>query len=186
MHGVVSQSVSWYYIWHTSNILIFIILHLYYIKEGIIFRERIIGEGRIGEGIIGERILLEKEQTKAYDHVESSQLVKNSPRIFLLHLFFLMFFLLLLFFLHFWQKFREKEKEQTKVYDHVQKCSHVVKNETIHTFMILIRPWTSRTILSNSQGQERPSKKSPNCLNSFAGTHFRSQISKKSDIASLK
>ena len=76
-----------FYINHSPFILL--LLHLYYIKEGIIFRERIIGEGRIGERIfgerifgegiigeriIGERILLEKkekkEQTKVYDHVE--------------------------------------------------------------------------------------------------------------------
>ena len=74
-----------FYIYNSPFILL--LLHLYYIKEGIIFRERIIGEGRIGERIfgegiigeriIGERILLEKEQTKVYDHVESSHVVKK-------------------------------------------------------------------------------------------------------------
>ena len=43
-----------FYIYHSPFILL--LLHLYYIKEGIIFRERIIGEGRIGERIFGERI----------------------------------------------------------------------------------------------------------------------------------
>ena len=44
-----------FYIYHSPFILL--LLHLYYIKEGIIFRERIIGEGRIGERIFGERII---------------------------------------------------------------------------------------------------------------------------------
>ena len=50
--------------------LILLLLHLCYIKEGIIFGEGIIGEGIFGEGIIGERIigeiiLSEKEKEKA-------------------------------------------------------------------------------------------------------------------------